>query len=77
MRDPSSDTVMVPCRGCSRDLVVPKGPVVAASRAGRQFITFCCRRCERVFIAKTGQRDREANFKKKLDAGSSRTHPYQ
>lgn len=77
MRDPSSDTVMVPCRGCSKDLVVPKGPVIAASRSGRSFITFCSRRCERVFIAKAGQRQREANLKRKLDAGSSSSDPDQ
>jgi len=70
MRDPSSETVMVPCRGCSRDLVVPKGKVAADARAERTYVTFCSRKCERTYIAREGQRQREESVRRSIHAGS-------
>ena len=62
MRDPSNDTALIPCRGCNRDLIVPAGPVRAAQRLGRSYITFCSRRCERRHVAMQGARQQEEQF---------------
>jgi len=64
MKSPSSDVTMVPCLGCSRDVLVPKGRVTSAIRRGRVYPAFCSRRCEKVFIAKRGAQLHEENVRR-------------
>jgi hypothetical protein len=74
----TGDTVLVPCRGCQRDVILPAGKVRATMRAGRQVVTFCSRRCERRTLAREGAKAQEANLARHLDAGSDpqrRTRP--
>lgn len=59
----NSETTMVPCRGCSRDMIVPKGPVVAALRDRRFYIAFCSARCQRKCIATEGTRQQEEQLR--------------
>lgn len=63
----SGETTMVPCRGCSRDIVVPKGPVIAALRAHRHYVAFCSGRCQKKCIAKEGA----ARQEEQLNAGNT------
>lgn len=67
LRDPSNDTAAVPCSGCSKTLIVPKGRVLAAKKRGRLFHTFCSRRCERVYIAKEGARQQDKNHLRRIE----------
>jgi hypothetical protein len=70
--DPTADSTMVPCRGCSKDVVVPGGPVRAELRAGREYVIFCTRRCERRYVAREGAKQQEevANARRDLpDSG--------
>lgn len=73
--NPSSDVALVACRGCSKDVYVPKGTVLASRKAGKDYITFCSRRCERKWISKEGLRQAQENRKMKnaehLDADPS------
>lgn len=62
MREPVPDTTMMPCRGCSRMVVVPAGPVRAATRDGRNHAVFCSRRCNMKTVAEEGTRQQEALF---------------
>lgn len=66
------ETTMVPCRGCSRDIIVPKGPVIAALRARRHYILFCSARCQRKCIAKEGAKAQEEQLRvRDSNSGSS------
>lgn len=61
-KDPTGDSTMVPCRGCSRDVIVPAGPVKATIRSGRSYVTFCSRRCERRYVAIEGAKQQEKSI---------------
>ena len=74
MNDPSSDTTMVPCSGCSRDLIVPKGRVISGQRRGQTFRTFCSARCQRRYVAVEGARRQEELHARRVD---SSLHPEQ
>ncbi len=63
MREPSPDTVVIPCHGCSRQVVVPAGRVRAALRDRRAYVVFCTRRCNMTYVATEGARQQEAQFK--------------
>lgn len=67
MRDPSGEQVQVPCRGCGRYIIVPGGPVRAAIRHGRRYVTFCSRRCQQIFVAKEGAAQQEEKLREHLD----------
>lgn len=74
----TSDTAIVPCRGCGRDVLLPAGPVRAAIRAQRKTVVFCSRRCERRSVAKEGAKQQEQNLARRVDAalrGESGTGP--
>jgi hypothetical protein len=59
MREPTPDTIPIPCHGCSRDVVVPAGPVRAAARRGRSYILYCSRKCNLTHVAREGTRQQE------------------
>ena len=59
MREPTPDTIPIPCHGCSRDVVVPAGPVRAAARRGKSFIVYCSRKCNLTHVAREGTRQQE------------------
>ena len=59
MREPTPDTIPIPCHGCSRDVVVPAGPVRAAARRGKSFIVYCSRKCNLTHVAREGTRHQE------------------
>lgn len=63
MRDPVPDTVIVPCYGCRREVVVPAGPVRSSMREGRKYVVFCSRRCNLSYVAKEGTRQQEEGLK--------------
>lgn len=64
----SGDTVLVPCRGCQRDVILPAGRVRATMRAGRRYVTFCSRRCEQRTIAREGAQQQEKALAGRIDA---------
>jgi len=59
MREPTPDTIPIPCHGCSRTVVVPAGPVRAAARDGRTYLVYCSRVCNMTHIAREGTRQQE------------------
>lgn len=67
MKAPTPDTLTIPCRGCSRMVVVPRGKVVAAMRAGRNYMMFCSRKCNLATVAREGVRLQE----RAINAGRS------
>ena len=69
--EPNGDVTMVPCRGCTKDIVVPKGPVVAALRDRRPYIMFCSARCQRRSIAKEGAAEQEKQLARHSDSDPS------
>lgn len=69
--NPIGETTIVPCRGCSRGLSVPCGPVKSAHRAGQFFVTFCSKRCEKKYIAKQGTKQQEMNLAQHSDSNAS------
>lgn len=70
--DPTGDKTMIPCRGigCSRDLIVPAGPVRAAARLGHQVVAFCSHRCQVKTIAIEGEKAKEANIARRHNPSS-------
>jgi hypothetical protein len=76
MREPVPDTATIPCHGCSRQVVLPGGPVRAAMRAGRTYVVFCTRRCNLTYIAREGTRQQEELARAGYsDADLSEGHP--
>lgn len=67
----TGDTVLVPCRGCGRDIILPAGKVRATVRAGRSVVTFCSFRCQRRTLAKEGAQAQEASLARHRDASSA------
>lgn len=59
MREPVPDTVIIPCLGCSKQVVVPAGRVRSAVRHERSYIVFCSRRCNMTYVAREGTRMQE------------------
>lgn len=59
MKEPVPDTATIPCHGCSRQVVVPGGPVRSAARAGRSYVVFCSRSCNLQCVAREGTRQQE------------------
>lgn len=67
----TGDTVLVPCRGCGRDIILPGGKVRATMRAGRSVITFCSFRCQRRTLAREGAKAQEASLARRRNADSA------
>jgi len=59
MQQPSSETSVVKCHGCSREMIVPASHVRAAIREERLFIIFCNRACNLGYVAREGARQQE------------------
>lgn len=61
-KDPTTETAIVICTGCSSKVIVPAGPVRAARRLNEPYVTFCSRKCQSVFIAREGLKQQEEVF---------------
>lgn len=64
------DTVLVPCRGCQRDVILPSGPVRATMRAGRRVVVFCSQRCQKRTIGREGAKQQDVNLARRARAVS-------
>jgi endogenous inhibitor of DNA gyrase (YacG/DUF329 family) len=67
----SNESTMIPCHGCSDDIIVPAGPVRAAVRANRSYIAFCSARCQRKFIAIEGGKQQDEALHARRDHSDS------
>jgi len=61
------DTVLVPCRGCQRDVILPSGPVRATMRAGRRVVVFCSQRCQKRTIGREGATQQSLAIQQKIE----------
>jgi hypothetical protein len=53
------DTIQVPFLNCRRSVRLPSGQIRANERLGRRSVVFCSSRCNKEYIAKKAQEDRE------------------
>jgi predicted Fe-S protein YdhL (DUF1289 family) len=67
--------VTVPCSGCSRLIQVEKTWVQAAHAEGREYITFCSRRCNLRHVAIHGAIEQRRVLQEEISNVSGRDRP--
>ena len=60
--EPDSDALPIPCLNCQRVVMIPAGQVRAALKTGRDYVTFCTKRCNVIYVAREGARQQERAF---------------
>lgn len=55
----AGDVVPIPCRGCSKQVMVPAARARAAARDDEDLVVFCSQRCNVHYVAKEGARQQQ------------------